>query len=137
MNRTKGHNLERQVSKDLRTAFPFAKTSRASSKLLDDTGVDLNFVPFSIQCKSGYNNNRPKYEKLYKEFLERKDANFPQTHVIHTVPYILIHKLNCEECRGKNNDGYFHNQVTMTYDYFLWLINNLDKEVLKSLPLLS
>ena len=130
-NRKKGHDLERQVSKDLRELFPFTKTSRNSSKLLDDTGIDIVFVPFKIQCKRGYNKVRPKFETLKQEVIERSIANFPKEHVIHQLPFVLIHKLDSEKRNSQN-----HFQVTMDYNYFLWLLKNLDKETLTNLPIL-
>lgn len=114
-NRTRGHNLERQVARDLKFLYPFVKTSRASSKLLDDCGVDINFVPFLIQCKLGYNKNRPKFEEERDYTKSQIGKNFPKDHPIQNLPYILIHKLN---------DRKQPIQVTMEYDFFLNLLSS-------------
>lgn len=112
-NRRKGHDLERQVARDLKELFPFVKTTRASSKLYDDCGIDLNFVPVLIQCKNGYIKNRPKYEVHKEEVIEKLNQNFPKDHPIHTLPYALIHKIS------KKNT-----QVTIDYDFFLFLMTH-------------
>jgi len=112
-NRRKGHNLERQVASDLKQFFPFAKTSRASSKHLDDSGVDINFVPILIQCKSGYKKNRPKFEEEKQKVAERINVNFPPTHPIHDMPFILIHKVDRQPPK-----------VEMDYDLFLLLLED-------------
>lgn len=133
-NRKKGHDLERQVARDLKEEFSFIKTSRAASKLADDCAIDLVFSPFLIQCKSGYNNNRPKYEVEYKKVVDRTFEHFPKDHIIHQLPFILIHKINTERGKGKNEEN---TQVTMSYRYFLWLISNLEKTTKQNMPLLS
>jgi len=51
----KGNTLEQLVAKDLRVLYPFAKTARMTSKILDDCKIDITGVPFLIQCKAGYN----------------------------------------------------------------------------------
>ena len=38
-NKRKGNTLEQQVAKDLREQYPFVKTTRETSKLLDDSKV--------------------------------------------------------------------------------------------------
>ena len=94
-NRDKGHRLERRIAKIFQEmGFPFAKTTRASSRLLDSCKVDINFVPFNIQCKAGYQNNRPKFEDIYNETNEKLIENFPPGHEVHDKPIVLIHKGN-------------------------------------------
>ena len=94
-NRRKGHALERLIAKTFRLfGFQYSKTSRATSRLLDDCGVDINFVPFLIQCKAGYNNNRPKYEDIYRNIKDKLKENYPGDHPNHDLPIVLIHKLN-------------------------------------------
>ena len=133
-NRTKGHDLERQVARDLKPNFKFVKTSRAASKLADDCAIDLVFVPFLIQCKNGYEKARPKYEVEYEKVKSRIEQNFPKDHSIHSLPFILIHKITAERGKGKEEQN---TQVTMSYEYFKWLIDNLDIETKNKIPLLS
>jgi len=119
-NKTKGNTLEQQVARDMRSLYPFAKTTRMTSKLLDDCKIDLSGVPFLIQCKAGYNTVKPRYERLYLEMKSLIKQNYPDTHAVHRTPYILVHKMN--GTKGKTEPELF--QVTMTYELFLELIKN-------------
>lgn len=133
-NRTRGHNLERQVVRDLTPFFKFAKSSRASSKLLDDSGIDIAFVPFLIQCKCGYPKNRPKFEDEYRNIKENITKNFPESSTIHNMPIVLIHKLNSGRGHARSEEQM---QVTISYDYFLYLLDNLKPEAVSAWPILS
>lgn len=133
-NRNRGHGLERQVARDLSILFPFCKTARASSKLMDDSGIDITFVPFLIQCKCGYANNRPKFEKEFTNIKLNISKNFPESSIIHKLPVILIHKLPVGKGFSRGEEA---TQVTISYDFFLHLLNNVNKDVLNSWPILS
>lgn len=135
-NRKKGHDLERQVARDLKYLFPYVKTSRASSKLLDDCGIDIAFAPFLIQCKSGYNQSRPKYEDEYYNIMLNLNKNFSNSHISHKLPVVLIHKLNCDNCRGKSRPEQLQ-QVTITYDFFMYLLKNINPKTLEQWPILQ
>ena len=52
-NRTAGHTFERITAQFFKSlGFPFTKTSRYASRLLDDQKIDLaNTHPFQVQCK--------------------------------------------------------------------------------------
>ena len=79
-NRDKGHRWERALRRlFLQWGFLKAQTSRAASKLLDDSKVDLAFVPWNIQAKSGYVKKRPKYDLIYKQTKEILAKNFPNS----------------------------------------------------------
>lgn len=119
-NKLKGNRLEQQVAKDLRDKYPFVKTARYANRMADDSKVDLVGIPFLVQCKSGYNYPRLKYEQLYLENQELIKKNFPPNHPIHKLPYVLINKLN-RTVGGKLKQPEM-NQVTITYDFFLELI---------------
>jgi len=119
-NKTKGNRLEQQVAKDLKDKYPFVKTARYANRMADDSKVDLVGIPFLVQCKSGYNKPRLKYEELYLENQELIKKNFPPNHPIHKLPYVLINKLN-RTVGGKLKQPEM-NQVTITYDFFLELI---------------
>lgn len=48
-----GHNYERKVVKELKDlGFATAATTRATSKIMDDAKIDINGVPYNIQCKA-------------------------------------------------------------------------------------
>jgi len=119
-NKRKGNTLEQQVVRDLREKYPFCKTTREGSKLLDDCKIDCLGLPFLVQCKAGYNKPRLKYEELYLQMKELVVKNFPEHHPVHKLPYILINKLNRIE-GGKKSQPEM-SQVTISYDFFLKLI---------------
>jgi len=121
-NKIKGNVLEQQVAKDLREKYPFVKTARYGSRMADDSKIDLIGVPFLVQCKSGYNKPRLKYEELFRENQELIKLNFPENHQVHKLPYILINKLN-RTVGGKKSQPEM-NQVVMTYDFFLELLSH-------------
>lgn len=123
-NKAKGSRLERQVAIDLRKKFPFVKTAREASQLIDNCKVDLCGLPLAIQAKSGYNEQRLRYDRLYEEFKQLISENLPPNHPIHKVPYILINKLN-RKIPGKLKQPEMF-QVTLTYDFFLELIKNYE-----------
>ena len=85
--RRKGHDFERAVAKKLRDLFPLAATSRQESRALDELEVDIANVPIYIQCKSGYERARPKYELILTR-MEEKLAGRP------VYPKWVLHKLN-------------------------------------------
>tara|TARA_R110000850_G_scaffold34024_1_gene92241 strand:- start:43000 stop:43371 length:372 start_codon:yes stop_codon:yes gene_type:complete len=90
-NRAKGHNLERRIAKIFRDlGYPFAKTSRQASRLLDDSKVDIAFVPFLIQCKKGYLKGL-NYTSIFLEMKQALGINFPPDDQIHKHPPIIIH----------------------------------------------
>jgi hypothetical protein len=90
-NRTAGHNLERTVAKKFRdSGYEYAKTSRQASRLLDDSKVDIAFVPYLVQCKKGY----PKglnYTNILLEIKEAIQMNFPPDEKVHEYPCVIIH----------------------------------------------
>lgn len=133
-NRNKGHGLERQVASDLKVLFPYVQTSRAASRMADNCAIDLVHVPFLIQCKAGYNNNRPKYEVEFDKVDERIKQHFPKDHVVHSLPFLLIHKPNAPKGHGRKEK---YTQVTMSYAYFNWLLSNLDKSVVEKWPVFN
>jgi len=96
-NRNKGHNYERKWAKIFRDelGFKFCKTSRLASKLLDNSNVDLAFIPFNVQCKnvkSGLN-----YSDEIKKVQEELKQNFPPTDQQHNHPIIIAHKKEKDE----------------------------------------
>ncbi len=91
---------------------------------MDDCKIDLVHLPLNIQCKSGYNDIgkakadvRAKYEKAYQETKELMNEHLMDDDPVQNRPYILIQKLNTTK---KKAPEYF--QVTMTYEFFLRLI---------------
>jgi len=118
-NRTKGHNLERRIAKIFRDlGYPFAKTSRQASRLLDDSKVDIAFVPFLIQCKKGYLKGL-NYTSIFLEMKEALKINFPPDDQIHNHPPIIIHD------KGRKSE---EKLVVMEEDTF-WDLIKKDEQV--------
>lgn len=91
-NRRKGHNLERKwknIFKDI-LGFKFCKTSRQASRLLDDSKVDLAFIPFNVQCKKGYTRGI-NYTQVFEEMEQKLKENFPPESVEIANPPIIVH----------------------------------------------
>lgn len=88
-NREGGHNLEREIARDLRPFFPKVATSRAASRVLDNCGVDIANVPFLIQAKKGYVTKRFNFQEMKEKTLEllSKHTDVPK------YPYLLIRKI--------------------------------------------
>ncbi len=111
-SRSKGHNAERefaQIFRDL--GYPYCKTSRQASRLLDDAGIDLAFIPFNIQIKCGYPNLNEMETILYTR--RRIEELFPPNAPERTRPVFVIHKLNVG--RGKKRTK-FDTLVYMTLE---------------------
>jgi hypothetical protein len=117
-NRTKGHNLEREIARMFRDelGFKFAKTSRLASRILDNCKVDIAGIPYLIQAKAGYAKARPKPEEIFQEIEDALKANFPEDDPVHCYPKVLIHKIS-----GRHK---YHNLVTMPYNDFKYLLLN-------------
>jgi hypothetical protein len=84
---------------------------------MDDCGIDLIHLPINIQCKAGYNKNRPKYEELFQSTKLLLQKHFPANDPVHNYPYVLINKLNTTK---KLSPEFM--QVTISYEFFLKLI---------------
>lgn len=92
-NKRKGSNTERYYAKVFREdlGFSFCKTSRQSNRMLDDAGIDLNFLPFNVQIKAGYNQGFNEFKTL-KIIRERLPDLFPPYDDVHKKVDVLIHK---------------------------------------------
>lgn len=127
-SRTKGHDFERQIATWFRDiGFTYCKTARSASKLMDDCGIDFVGIPFRVQAKSGYAGNRPKFEDIAKYSKEKLFLNFPKDHVIHSIPFIMMHKLDTK--RGKRTE--WDTYVSMSKDNFETLLRMAYPELIK------
>lgn len=101
-NKTKGSNAERYYAKVFREdlGFTFCKTSRQSNRMLDDAGVDLDFLPFNVQIKAGYAKGLNEFKTL-KIIEGRIPELFPPFHPIHKQVNVLIHKQDTGRGRKK------------------------------------
>lgn len=93
-NRNKGKNLERVVAKGFRDiGYNFCKTSRHSSRLIDSCKIDLDFIPYNVQCKSGYEKSRPKPEEVFREMSTLMKEHLPPEYPQHKYEKIIIHAI--------------------------------------------
>jgi hypothetical protein len=85
--REKGKRFERKIVKDLKAiGYTKAATSRAASRLLDSSKVDISNVPYYIQCKNGYEKGI-NYMTLLQSMKELTGKNFEEVY-----PMIVLHK---------------------------------------------
>jgi hypothetical protein len=116
-NKRKGSDAERLYAKIFRDELGFShcKTARMGSKLHDDAGIDLIFLPFNVQIKAGYDKGlNPSKELSYIE--EKMVELFPPSSIEHTLPKILIHRKNKE--KGRRNRIPYDDIVFMTFEDF-------------------
>jgi len=118
-NRRKGHNAERYYAnffKDL--GYTFCKTARQASRLHDDCGIDLMYLPFLVQIKAGKQRGLKRADTL--QYIEDKvKENFPPDSKEHTMPKLLIERK--DPGKGKKRTQY-HDTVMMTIEDFIKLI---------------
>jgi len=72
--RRKGHNYERQITRELKEYFPDAITSRSGARYEDAKGIDIiNTAMFNIQTKNRQNLNL--FDVLSKEMPADQNIN--------------------------------------------------------------
>lgn len=123
-NKRKGSDAERHYAKVFREiGFTHCKTSRLGSKLHDDAGIDLIFLPFNVQIKAGKQAGLNASREL--EYIQNRMTElFPSTSLEHTYPKVLIHKK--EVGQGKKR-GEFDDIVSMSFNDFIRLIQKVEK----------
>ena len=122
-NKRKGSDAERYYAKIFREnlGFTHCKTARLGSKLHDDAGIDLIFLPLNIQIKAGKQVGlNPSKELNYMK--DRMTELFPSASLEHTYPKLVIHKK--EVGAGKKRTE-FDEIVSMTFSDFLKLISKI------------
>lgn len=122
-NKRKGSDAERHYARVFRDdlGFTHCKTSRLGSKLHDDAGIDLIFVPLNIQVKAGKQVGlNPSKELIYMQ--NRMTELFPTSSPEHQYPKIVIHRK--EVGQGKKRSE-FDEIVSLTFQDFLKIINKI------------
>lgn len=114
-SRRKGHNAERQrVLKFIKLGFDKCKTSRYASRILDDSKVDLAFIPYNVQMKAV--KSAISYQKIFEEMDTLLKENFPESDPVSSNPSVIIHD------RGRKKTQKF---VVMMEDDWFNLIEKL------------
>jgi len=95
-NREVGHRYERKWAKQFRDlGYEHCRTTRQASRLLDDCGVDLAFIPYLFQCKhvkAGIN-----YSSLIKDIETKIAQNLPKQSPEQDYPVIIAHRKGKKE----------------------------------------
>lgn len=116
-NRRRGHNFEREIAILFRSlGYKDTKTSRQTSKLLDDSGVDIDRIPFNVQCKEGIQKGIV-YSNVLNNMKIKLKENFPERP---EYPKLVIHKKPPFGKRREEEDTL----VIMTLYDFINLIEN-------------
>ncbi len=124
-NRNKGHGAERKYAKIFRDlGYTFCKTSRQASRLLDDSKIDLAFLPFNIQIKAGKQRGLNPIKEL-KMMDEEIKKNFPPEDPVHTYPSMVL--LEKETGQGNKRTKY-DTVITMPFDDFKQFIIKKEDE---------
>jgi hypothetical protein len=124
-NKRKGSDAERYYAKIFREdlGFKHCKTARMGSKLHDDAGIDLIFIPFNIQIKAGKQTGlNVKRELESMQF--KMGESFPETSVEHKLPKLVLLK---KEVGPGNKRTEFDEIVSMTFADFCQIIKRIDK----------
>ena len=123
-NKRKGSNAEREFASAFREiGFTHCRTSREGSKLHDNAGIDLLFVPMNIQIKAGKQKGL-NVSKEIKYVYDKVREIFPEGSIEYNLPNILIHK---KEVGQGNKRTLFDTIVSMTFDDFKLLISKIEK----------
>lgn len=120
-NKRKGSAAERLYAKIFRDdlGYEHCKTSRFGSKLHDDAGIDLIFIPFNVQIKAGYAKGLNASKEL--KYLEDKmGILFPESSIEHSLPKILIHRK--DKPGGQRSRTQYDDIVSMTFEDFKKII---------------
>lgn len=120
-NKRKGSDAERYYAKIFREELghTHCKTARLGSKLHDNAGIDLIFIPYNVQIKAGIQKGMKPLQELVN-MKERMAELFPPESLEHNLPKLVIHKRPV----GKGNKPTeFHELVTMTFEDFKKIVN--------------
>lgn len=118
-NKRKGSDAERYyagIFRDL--GYEHCKTSRLGSKLHDDAGIDLIFIPYNVQIKAGKQVGlKPSVE--IENIQNKMKEYFPSTSLEHNYPSIVIHKKAVGQGKKRRD---IDEIVSMTFKDFLKII---------------
>lgn len=118
-NRQKGHQAERDLVAIFKEAgFNFCCTTRLSSRLLDNCGIDLDFLPVIIQSKAGKQTSLNHLNEL-QSIDERVKTNLPPESEWRNKPKAIVQLGNSGRGRRKTE---YHDKVTMNLTDFIILL---------------
>lgn len=122
-NKRKGSRVEREYAnffKQFDETLKHCKTTRNTSKLLDNCKIDLNFLPILVQIKAGEQKGlNPAV--ILKQISEALRENIPQSYPEHKMPKVLIHHKDIPKGRRTRNPE--DTIISMTFDDWLILFS--------------
>ena len=95
--------------------YPFFAKRGEGSKLYDNSGIDLMYIPFNIQIKAGVQRGI-QYSQELKYVKDQIQSNFDKEETVHKKPIMLIHKK--PKLEGKRERGEFDELVIMSWKDF-------------------
>jgi hypothetical protein len=103
-NKTRGHNGERYYANFFRAlGFTFCETSRQASRKHDNAKIDLMYIPYNIQIKTGKHSTMNPGKELFS--METSiNVMFPPENEVFKKPCILIHRKMAEGYRRTDLD---------------------------------
>jgi len=124
-NKRKGSDAERFYAKIFREelGFTHCKTSRFGSKLHDDAGIDLIFLPFNVQIKAGKQVGLNVSREITNMKVKTKEY-FPEDAQEQDFPKIVIHKKETTTGRKRLDTDEI---VSMTFEDFKKFIKKIEK----------
>lgn len=130
-NKRKGSRVEREYAnffKEFDESLKHCKTTRNTSKLLDNCKIDLNFLPILVQIKAGEQKGlNPSL--VLSQITDSLRINIPGGYPEHTMPKIVIHHKDVP--KGRRNRVSTDTIVTMTFDDFLTFFSAFLKQIKK------
>lgn len=91
-SRNKGKKAEQRYKNRFRDIhFEKCITTRQGSRILDDSKIDLMFIPANIQVKAGYRNSM-NYGRVLLEQQEAMEKNLPEGHENFDFISAVFHK---------------------------------------------
>lgn len=123
-SKRKGSNAERHYVKEFKAlGYKHCKTSRFGSKLHDNAGIDLLFIPYNVQIKAGYARGL-NYGVELKYLEDQMKELFPETSIEHSLPKVVIHRK--DKPKGVRNRTQYDELVVMTFEDFKKIINKTE-----------
>lgn len=121
-NRTLGHNAERlYATKFKELGFQHCVTSRQGSRLHDDAGIDLIFIPYNVQIKAGKQRGLNLISEL-KSMEEKINVRFPKSSPEHEQPNIVILR---KEVGAGNKRTKYDSVVALSFEDFADIIKKV------------
>lgn len=116
-NKRKGSVAERKYRNRFKeeTRFDKVRTTRQASRILDDCGIDLAFLPLNVQIKRGKQRGLNASKEI-DYIAERMKEILPPDYPNQNYPTIVIHD---KECKPGEKHKPSDELVSMTFNDFL------------------